>query len=118
MLTCCTLELTIGLCGYLAYDETTVGNVLNNMEVHHWSGLVSRAILATTMFFAYPMNLYIARHACVVLFFEGISAHDGMSFWLKHPMFSLFLPFLRRLPNDLFKVTIILSYREMIVELS
>ncbi|KAL3787775.1 hypothetical protein HJC23_009826 [Cyclotella cryptica] len=77
MLTCCTLELTIGLCGYLAYRENTVGNVLNNMDVHHWSGLVSRAILATTMFFAYPMNLYIARHACVVLFFEGISAHEG-----------------------------------------
>eukprot|EP00804_Cyclotella_cryptica_P005199 CCRYP_014243-RB/>CCRYP_014243-RB protein AED:0.25 eAED:0.25 QI:648/1/0.75/1/0.66/0.75/4/0/249 len=80
MLTCCTLELTIGLCGYLAYRENTVGNVLNNMDVHHWSGLVSRAILATTMFFAYPMNLYIARHACVVLFFEGISAHEGMLF--------------------------------------
>jgi sodium-coupled neutral amino acid transporter 11 len=77
MFTCCTLELTIGICGYLAYQQNTVGNVLNNMEIHHWSGLVSRAILATTMFFAYPMNLYIARHACVVLFFEGISAHEG-----------------------------------------
>ncbi|KAL3795824.1 hypothetical protein ACHAWO_011990 [Cyclotella atomus] len=77
MSTCCTLELIIGLGGYLAYQEHTLGNVLNNMEIHHWSGLVSRAILATTMFFAYPMNLYIARHACVVLCFEGISAHEG-----------------------------------------
>lgn len=79
MLTCCTLELTMGLSGYLAYQTNTVGNVLNNMNAYHWSGVVSRAMLATTMFFAYPMNLFIARHACVVLFFEGISAHEGKS---------------------------------------
>lgn len=77
MSTCCTLELIMGICGYLAYQENTLGNVLNNMDIYHWSGLVSRAILATTMFFAYPMNLYVARHACVVLFFDGISAHEG-----------------------------------------
>ena len=77
MLTCCTLELIMGVVAYLAYQHNTMGNVLNNMNANHWSGLVSRAMLATTMFFAYPMNLYVARHACVVLFFEGIDAHDG-----------------------------------------
>eukprot|EP00578_Thalassiosira_sp_NH16_P032679 CAMPEP_0181076086 /NCGR_PEP_ID=MMETSP1071-20121207/228_1 /TAXON_ID=35127 /ORGANISM="Thalassiosira sp., Strain NH16" /LENGTH=557 /DNA_ID=CAMNT_0023157237 /DNA_START=388 /DNA_END=2061 /DNA_ORIENTATION=- len=77
MLTCCTLELLMGIAGYLAYQTNTLGNVLNNMNAHHWSGVASRAILTTTMFFAYPMNLYIARHACVVLLFEGTSAHEG-----------------------------------------
>mmetsp|Transcript_8801 Transcript_8801/g.17446 ORF Transcript_8801/g.17446 Transcript_8801/m.17446 type:complete len:703 (+) Transcript_8801:247-2355(+) len=77
MTTCCVMELILGICGYLAYQKTTMGNVLNNMNVHHWSGLVSRAILATTMFFAYPLNAFIARHVCVVLLFEGRSAHEG-----------------------------------------
>eukprot|EP00571_Detonula_confervacea_P008062 CAMPEP_0172316770 /NCGR_PEP_ID=MMETSP1058-20130122/29437_1 /TAXON_ID=83371 /ORGANISM="Detonula confervacea, Strain CCMP 353" /LENGTH=648 /DNA_ID=CAMNT_0013031175 /DNA_START=281 /DNA_END=2224 /DNA_ORIENTATION=- len=77
MLTCCTLELTLGITGYLAYQTNTVGNVLNNMNVHHWSGVVSRAMLSVTMFFAYPMNLYIARHAFIVLFFQGTTAHEG-----------------------------------------
>ncbi|KAL7529280.1 hypothetical protein ACHAXR_002879 [Thalassiosira sp. AJA248-18] len=77
MLTCCTLELTLGITGYLAYQTSTLGNVLNNMDPHHWSGVVSRAMLATTMFFAYPINMYIARHACVVLFFKGTMAHEG-----------------------------------------
>lgn len=53
MLTCCVLELTMGIAGYLAYQTNTVGNVLNNMNAHHWSGIVSRAMLSTTMFFAY-----------------------------------------------------------------
>lgn len=77
MVTCCTLELIMGISGYLAYQTNTVGNVLNNMNAHHWSGVVSRAMLATTMFFAYPMNLYIARHSVVALCFEGTSAHEG-----------------------------------------
>mmetsp|Transcript_30790 Transcript_30790/g.66566 ORF Transcript_30790/g.66566 Transcript_30790/m.66566 type:complete len:677 (+) Transcript_30790:78-2108(+) len=77
MLTCCTLELLMGISGYLAYQTNTLGNVLNNMNAHHWSGVVSRAMLATTMFFAYPLNLYIARHAFVALFFKGTSAHEG-----------------------------------------
>ena len=61
MLTCCILELTMGVSGYLAYQTNTLGNVLNNMNAHHWSGVASRAILSTTMFFAYPMNCYVAR---------------------------------------------------------
>lgn len=77
MITCCTLELILGICGYLAFQKNTMGNVLNNMNIHHWSGLVSRAILTTTMFFAYPLNAFIARHVCVVLLFEGVSAHEG-----------------------------------------
>jgi len=77
MLTCVLLELTMGVSGYLAYQKNSVGNILNNMNAHHWSGVASRSILVCTMFFAYPMNLYIARHACVVLFFKGVSAHEG-----------------------------------------
>ena len=78
MLTCCTLELIIGISGYLAYRTNTLGNVLNNMNINHWSGYAARAMLSTTMFLAYPMNLYIARHAIVVLVFQGTPAHEGM----------------------------------------
>lgn len=77
MITCVILELTMGVSGYLAYQKNSVGNILNNMNARHWSGVASRAILVTTMFFAYPMNLYIARHACMVLLFKGVSAHEG-----------------------------------------
>merc|ERR1712032_1032105 len=78
MMTCCALELVIGISGYLAYGADTLGDVLNNMNARHWSGLAARAILSTTMFLAYPMNLYIARHALVVLLFRGTAAHVGM----------------------------------------
>ena len=78
MLTCCMLELTVGISGYLAYRQNTLGNVLNNMNAHHWSGVATRAMLATTMFLAYPMNLYIARHALVLLVFQGTFAHEGV----------------------------------------
>lgn len=67
----------MGVSGYLAYQENSDGNVLNNMNPNHWSGVVSRALSLTTMFFAYPINLYIARHACMVLLFKGVSAHEG-----------------------------------------
>lgn len=77
MLTCCTLELTLGVAGYLSYQSHTLGNVLNNMSTQHWSGVLCRAMLSTTMFFAYPMNLYVARHAFIVLFFKGNMAHAG-----------------------------------------
>jgi sodium-coupled neutral amino acid transporter 11 len=77
MLTCVILNLTMGVSGYLAYQKNSVGNILNNMNAHHWSGVVSRSILVTTMFFAYPMNLFIARHAIMALFFKGVSAHEG-----------------------------------------
>lgn len=77
MVTCCILELIMGVSGYLAYTSNTVGNILNNMDSHHWSGIASRAMLSITMFFAYPMNLYIARHAFMVLYFEGPLAHEG-----------------------------------------
>eukprot|EP00986_Skeletonema_menzelii_P003267 scaffold980_cov140-Skeletonema_menzelii.AAC.6 len=77
MLTCVILELTMGVSGYLAYQKNSVGNILNNMNTHHWSGITSRVIMVTTMFFAYPINLYIGRHACMVLFFKGVSAHEG-----------------------------------------
>ncbi|KAL7551784.1 hypothetical protein ACHAWF_014976 [Thalassiosira exigua] len=77
MITVCTLEITLGIAGYLAYQDNTRGNVLNNMDAYHWSGVVSRGMLATTMFFAYPMNMYIARHAFMVVFFQGGQAHEG-----------------------------------------
>lgn len=67
----------MAVAGYLAYQENTDGNILNNMNAHHWAGVASRALSLTTMFFAYPVNLYIARHACMVLLFKGVSAHEG-----------------------------------------
>ena len=36
MLTCVILELTMGVSGYLAYQKNAVGNILNNMNTHHW----------------------------------------------------------------------------------
>lgn len=71
------LYISMGVSGYLAYQENSDGNILNNMNPNHWSGVASRALSLTTMFFAYPINLYIARHACMVLLFKGVSAHEG-----------------------------------------
>ena len=61
MLTCVILNLAMGVFGFLAYQENCSGNIMNNMNTQHWSGSLSRSILVTTMFFSFPVNLYVAR---------------------------------------------------------
>ena len=37
----------------------------------------ARLLLASTMFFVYPMESFVARHVLVVLLFQGKEAHAG-----------------------------------------
>lgn len=73
---CGCLATLMGVSGYLAYGENTEGNILNNLDDSAASN-VTRAFLATTMFFVYPLESFVARHVMVVLLFQGKIAHDG-----------------------------------------
>jgi sodium-coupled neutral amino acid transporter 11 len=74
---CGCLALAIGTTGYLAYQEETQGNILNNLNAESASANMARAMLGTTMLFVYPLESFVARHVCVVLLFSGRRAHEG-----------------------------------------
>jgi sodium-coupled neutral amino acid transporter 11 len=72
----CSLALMCGMGGYVGFQEKAQGNILNSLDESPPANL-ARALLGTTMLFVYPMESFVARHVCVVLFFEGRSAHEG-----------------------------------------
>ncbi|CAJ1954658.1 unnamed protein product [Cylindrotheca closterium] len=76
MTVCCTLAMICGIGGYMGYQETTQGNILNSLD-NSLPANAARILLGTTMLFVYPMESFVARHVCVVLFFQGRSAHEG-----------------------------------------
>lgn len=83
--TCCVLATVMGVTGYLGFMYNTDGDILVNLgraaetsgEIFQRASNAARGLLCTTMFFVYPMELFVARHVCVVLFFKGRRAHEG-----------------------------------------
>lgn len=71
------LSLAMGVGGYIGFQENTEGNILNSLPGDSIVANVARGFLGTTMLFVYPMESFVARHACVVLFFQGRTAHEG-----------------------------------------
>jgi sodium-coupled neutral amino acid transporter 11 len=67
----------MGAGGYIGFQDGTKGNILNSLPEDSTLANVARGLLGTTMLFVYPMESFVARHACVVLFFQGQSAHEG-----------------------------------------
>lgn len=78
---CLVLEAACGISGYLAFLEKTQGDILNNFLALGGSitmaANLARGLLCTTMFFVYPVDLFVCRHVFVVLFFRGRRAHEG-----------------------------------------
>ena len=74
---CCILEMAMGVSGYLAYGTKTEGNIINNLDPSLWSANLARGLLGVTMLLVYPLESFVARHVCVVLFFTGRRAHEG-----------------------------------------
>lgn len=73
---CCTLALACGAGAFVGFQDNTQGNILNSLDDSVTSN-IARGLLGTTMLFVYPMESFVARHVCVVLFFQGRSAHEG-----------------------------------------
>lgn len=65
------LCLILGICGYLGFLEETEGDVLNNFAQDEFLPNGARFLLATTMFFTYPMESFVARHVIIQLMHEG-----------------------------------------------
>lgn len=79
LFTCGTLSTICGVSGYLAFQQNTEGNILNNFEGPETqiAATAARALLGSTMFFCYPLSSYVVRHVLVVLLFQGRRAHEG-----------------------------------------
>ena len=77
MVVCATVCLICGTFGYLSFLDTTKGNILDNFNPHSLLGNVARTLLGIVMLFIYPIEAFVSRHVCVVIFFTGQSAHDG-----------------------------------------
>lgn len=83
--TCGLLATVMGVIGYLGFMHNTDGDILVNLgraaetsdKMFQQASNTARGLLCTTMFFVYPMELFVARHVCVVLFFKGRRAHEG-----------------------------------------
>jgi len=83
--TCAVLAVAMGVAGYLGFLDDTDGDVLVNLgrmaltadDATKRASNIARGLLCTTMFFVYPVELFVARHVCVVLFFKGRRAHEG-----------------------------------------
>jgi len=61
------LSLVLGLGGYLIFGDTIDGNVLNNYSTKATAISLARMCMAINMIFTYPMELFVARHACFAL---------------------------------------------------
>lgn len=64
----CTI---MGTTGYLGFEEETKGDILNNFDDDSKTANGGRILLAITMFFTYPMEMFVARHVIVQLFLSG-----------------------------------------------
>jgi len=82
---CCAILATIiSVAGYLGYGENVTGNILNDFGTSPFdddrtriASYYAKAGLCVTMFFVYPVELFVARHACVVTLFKGRDAFEG-----------------------------------------
>ncbi|KAL3922755.1 MAG: hypothetical protein SGILL_002032 [Bacillariaceae sp.] len=72
-----SLALAMGTGAFIGYQDDTKGNILNSLPEDSTMANVARGLLGTTMLFVYPMESFVARHACVVLLFQGRDAHEG-----------------------------------------
>ena len=74
------LCMLLGVAGYLGFLNETQGNVLNNFDQDNNMAKIARFLLAITMFFTYPMELFVARHVLVQLIHGGdIDGRDDPS---------------------------------------
>uniref|UniRef100_A0A7S4QR31 Amino acid transporter transmembrane domain-containing protein n=1 Tax=Ditylum brightwellii TaxID=49249 RepID=A0A7S4QR31_9STRA len=62
------LFLILGVSGFLGFGDETQGDVLNNFPEGSMEANVARGLLAITMIFTYPMELFVGRHVLVDLF--------------------------------------------------
>ena len=69
------LCVILGVSGYLGFLDDTTGNVLNNFD-NSPSMTAARVMLGLTMFFTYPMESFVARHAIAALRWGEEAGHD------------------------------------------
>eukprot|EP01042_Synura_sphagnicola_P006196 gene6196-7916_t len=83
------ISLAFGLVGFLAFYPEVEGDILNNFPVNSHSVSIARGVLAATMLFTYPVELYVSRHCLTTLLLRwrqrslpsqqisSAMAHDG-----------------------------------------
>lgn len=69
--TAALLCIVLGVTGYLGFLDDTQGDVLNNFEPGSVAANGARALLAITMLFTYPMEVFVGRHVLISLFYNN-----------------------------------------------
>ncbi|KAJ9452380.1 Vacuolar amino acid transporter 2 [Diplonema papillatum] len=77
------LSLALAVVGYQGFLECTRPNVLNNFAANDEVITVARALLAMSMVFTYPIEMFVARSALNSMFF------DSPVGWARHIFFTL-----------------------------
>jgi len=72
-----TMSLALALTGYLAFFQQTRANVLNNFSCEDDAINVARLMLALTMIFTYPMEIFVTRHSLFCLIFGYSPTLEG-----------------------------------------
>ncbi|CAM9697908.1 unnamed protein product [Chrysoparadoxa australica] len=57
-----SMTTSLAVIGYLSFVEETEGDILNNFATTHGPANAARFLLALTMTFTYPMEMFVARH--------------------------------------------------------
>ena len=87
------LCLLLGIAGYLAFLESTQGDILNNFPATGVAVNAARALLAFTMLFTYPLECYVTRHCLMSIIdrwmmmkldVERDGASTGISLPVRH----------------------------------
>lgn len=90
----CTI---MGTSGYLGYLGDTQGDILNNFDDESPTANGGRILLAVTMFFTYPMEMFVARHVFVQVFFKGDMDGPNPDAWFNRRVMVTCLLFLTTL---------------------
>ena len=74
----------LAISGYLGFLDTTFGDVLNNFNSESVAANGARGLLAITMFFTYPMELFVARHVTFIIIGEDNKQDDDTCWGIRH----------------------------------
>jgi hypothetical protein len=71
--------MIMGITGYLGFFDKTEGDILNNFPTVGIFGHCSRFLLALTMCFTYPLEVFVARHVLTQIVYGDTHTQDELA---------------------------------------
>jgi len=89
--TALVLSMILSIAGYAKFQMNTQANVLNNFPEDDGVICFCRLLLAMTMFFTYPMEFFVCRHAWISTVHEGAPYTDMLHYTVTFCIFAVSL---------------------------